>query len=132
MNGRTGRWIALSVFLVFAAMVIYFGFNPDDQARNKSIESPLDNQALQDEKEIIALLSAKFDIEEKSIRELLDRYKSAPKPDFKRTILDISGEYGLRKETVADIIIIYKVWAGKAVRQADPPLKTDEWDLSEK
>lgn len=124
--------------------MLYFGFRPGIQGIERNSDSYSDNQASLYEKEIVALLSVKFGVEEKTIQELLDEYNAAhernqelkkgtkPNTDYKNTIIKISEEYGLPKETVADIILIYLDLIDNDVPVEELPAKTDEWDVWEK
>jgi len=142
MQAKTGKWIVASMLIAFAALAIHFGSRPQLSNDNAVISS--DDPAFRKEKEIVALLAARFDLEESTVRKILDRYKTAhfpprdpdrhvrPNMDFRKTIEDLSNEYAVKKETVAEMILIYRNWMGDDIRPDAPPAKSGPGDAWEK
>lgn len=80
------------------------------------------------ESELIDLLSLKYDLEEPTIRKVIQVYKNDPE-DKKAAILEICQTLNLKKEVAVDIFLKYKEW----IRSSDsvsetPEMPDDDWD----
>lgn len=102
----------------------------------RSFRGSLDNAAVkisgeqlsQQESELIALLSLKYNLEDDVIRKMIREY-NANQGDKKSAILEICRKYHVNQEVAAEIILRYKDWMrSSGSLHGTPESPDDDWD----
>ncbi len=128
MTNNPLKTLVIGLILFAAIMAIYylarsFRGNYDNTAAEISGES-----FSRRETELIALLSLKYNLEDATIRKVIQEYNADP-GDKKAAILEICKKYNLKQEVAADILLKYKDWLHSAdSRYETPPSPDDDWD----
>jgi subtilase family serine protease len=102
--------------------------NKTETAKKKSFDNLSTVRITPSEKEIMALLSVKYNVDEKIMEKLIDEYKYEHRYigslrqqlkdnvvmkrnlNYKNTIMSLSDKYSLPKEKVASILLDYKIY----------------------
>jgi hypothetical protein len=123
--------IAISLVILILGGV--WGCSEKKDVSNKTeIDNWIKESLIQGKKEIVSLLSAKYGVEDNVVLSMINDYDGthdlliamakgnitndnafALNTDYKKSILDISSRYSIKKETVASIILDYKIYRDK-------------------
>jgi len=117
----------ITVCILTAVVIIGCG-NKTETPQKKSFDNALTEMVTPSKKEIMALLSVKYGVDEKVVEKLIDEYKYEHRYigslrqqlkdnvvmkrnlNYKNTIISLSDKYSLPKEKVASMFLDYKIY----------------------
>jgi len=123
----------MAISLVILILGGLWGCSEKKDVLNKTeMDNWIKDSLVQGKKEIVSLLSAKYGIGDNVVLSMINDYDGthdlliaiakgnitsdnslALNTDYKKSILDISLRYSIKKETVASIILDYKIYRDK-------------------
>jgi len=123
------KYYKIIVALIFTCLIIISCNSTPEPAKIKHIDNKLTDRLTPHNKEIWALLSVKYGIDEKALVNLLDEYENEhniahhirkslasdnviPKRNvnYIETIISLSNKYSLPKEKIASMLLDYKIY----------------------
>jgi len=125
MKMKTAEIIAICILTT--VVIIGCGDKPET-AKKKSNDNLITRRYARVDKEMVALLSVKYSVDEKVVETLIHEYKNEhsylrglrksirdnvvmkTNDDYKSTIISLSVKYSLPKEKIASIFLDYKMY----------------------